>query len=52
MFSVSFQLITGCMIGIEFLSGADIGDPSLSLGIAVDLAIVRVQFGFYKDRLV
>ena len=49
MFSIAVQFITGCMVGIEFFSGADVNDSNLNVGIVVDLFIIRFEFGFHKQ---
>ena len=48
MFSVAVRFITGCMVGIEFFSGADVNDSNLSLGVVIDVLIVRFELGFHK----
>ena len=48
MFEIQGSLISGCMLGIELVSGKDLDDPEVSWGLAVDILIIRLVFVVLK----
>lgn len=41
---ISFQLIPGCMLGLEIVGSDDVNDPNISWGIVLDILIIRLVF--------